>query len=178
MGSVIYWMHISWLSHIETDRQTERRTMTSCFYQLWTSCFLASLTLTYSSVTEESQILYTQRRDIMDLCNVVTTYTRWNCLNLLGYGCYCGLGGKGKPLDGIDRCCQVHDGCYEEKGVGCNTYFVDNKFECRDNRCECKDSPTSGCAYDICRCDVQFGECLISEVFNQSNANHNKKLCF
>ncbi|CAO2589698.1 Phospholipase A2 group V [Lemmus lemmus] len=40
------------------------------------------------------------------------------------YGCYCGLGGKGTPKDGTDRCCWVHDRCYgelEKKGCGIRT---------------------------------------------------------
>jgi hypothetical protein len=37
------------------------------------------------------------------------------------YGNYCGPGGSGEPMDGLDRACQSHDSCYEcvpAAGVG------------------------------------------------------------
>lgn len=48
-----------------------------------------------------------------------------------GYGCYCGFLGSGYALDGIDRCCKMHDYCYET--AHCPSfleYFVPYLWKC------------------------------------------------
>ena len=36
---------------------------------------------------------------------------------LVFYGNYCGSGGSGTPIDGLDTACQSHDACYTKCGV-------------------------------------------------------------
>uniref|UniRef100_T1IZR6 Phospholipase A2 n=1 Tax=Strigamia maritima TaxID=126957 RepID=T1IZR6_STRMM len=43
---------------------------------------------------------------------MVSTLTKRNPLDYDNYGNWCGIGGKGEPVDGVDRCCRSHDRCY------------------------------------------------------------------
>ncbi|GAB5574637.1 putative inactive group IIC secretory phospholipase A2 [Prionailurus iriomotensis] len=55
-----------------------------------------------------------------------------------GYGCYCGLGGKGTPVDDTDRCCLAHDCCYEKlKQFGCQPVLNSYQFHIANGSVAC-----------------------------------------
>ncbi|XP_044625813.1 putative inactive group IIC secretory phospholipase A2 isoform X3 [Equus asinus] len=82
-----------------------------------------------------------------------------------GYGCYCGLGGKGTPVDDTDRCCLAHDCCYEKlKQLGCQPVLNTYQFHLVNGTvaCECTLGPGVGCLCGLraCECDKRSAYCF------------------
>ncbi|XP_013093193.2 basic phospholipase A2 caudoxin-like [Biomphalaria glabrata] len=122
------------------------------------------------------------KRGIALLCYQMEQTLNSSCLAYLGYGCFCGPGGHGTPVDDVDRCCQTHDACYGQDKCKKSwyDYFVHYSVKCPEGSCQCTDSPvTSPCAHTACECDRVFAECLraTKHLVNQTHKSYDKKKC-
>lgn len=77
---------------------------------------------------------------LFELCEQIDFYSSsrlLHCLDYDDYGCWCGPGGSGTPVDGSDACCRGHDHCYDKilRNHKCNPYLAHYQF--REGEC-CK----------------------------------------
>merc|ERR1712106_762949 len=104
------------------------------------------------------------KRAAWDLYDMVKCSTGCNPLVFKGYGCFCGFLGSGQPVDGIDRCCKMHDWCYSQT---CTLpYFVPYKWKCNGGAPYCSAGGSSLltggglCSHQLCECDREFASCI------------------
>ncbi|XP_015498143.2 phospholipase A2-like [Parus major] len=105
-------------------------------------------------------------RGIIELAGAITCGTGRSPLAYIGYGCYCGLGGRGWPRDKTDWCCHRHDCCYDTaEKEGCNPKVQRYQWVCEQNTVRC-DNLTDRCEKMVCLCDQEAAKCWGAAPYN------------
>nr|KAF6490002.1 hypothetical protein HJG59_010376 [Molossus molossus] len=88
---------------------------------------------------------HVHRRGLIELAETIDCVGHRTPLAYVSYGCYCGLGGHGQPLDAIDRCCHHHDCCYQRAmdEAGCQGKVKSYSWKCIRQHIECGESPAT-----------------------------------
>ena len=112
---------------------------------------------TYLTTVEDFQ---RGKRGALQLGAMMKCASRCNPLDYNGYGCFCGFLGSGQPVDGIDKCCKMHDWCYTTTtcmGLQYDLpYFVGYKWKCNGGAPYCSKNNVNSLRNAIARnCEAQ-----------------------
>ncbi|XP_074874067.1 group IIF secretory phospholipase A2-like [Carettochelys insculpta] len=109
---------------------------------------------------------------LLDFKLMILKITRKSTLlSYNGYGCHCGLGGRGKPLDKTDWCCHTHDCCYKKLNNQRWHPFLDRyQYSIINEDVICWNTNHSTCAQQVCECDRTAVLCFRKEASSYNKA--------
>uniref|UniRef100_A0A663DPK8 Phospholipase A2 n=1 Tax=Aquila chrysaetos chrysaetos TaxID=223781 RepID=A0A663DPK8_AQUCH len=88
------------------------------------------------------------------------------------YGCFCGIGGRGTPVDSTDQCCHAHDCCYRKLREGkCRPLITPYHFDVADGDIVCSNEQ-SWCKRETCLCDKAVASCFSSALHSYNKSYH------
>ncbi|XP_021254479.1 group 10 secretory phospholipase A2-like [Numida meleagris] len=131
----------------------------------WRLLLLLLLQAVWKGALGKSHSLHT--RGIIELAGAISCGTGRSPLAYIGYGCYCGLGGRGWPKDKTDWCCHRHDCCYDKaEKEGCSPKAQRYQWVCERSAVRC-DNLTDRCEKMVCLCDQEAAKCWGAAPYNR-----------
>jgi len=115
-----------------------------------------------TSTIRKSQetLLSRSKRSLQSFINAIQCYNEEaHVTGLADYGCFCGRGGEGIPLDETDRCCEIHDKCWGNTGHGSiDNLLAKYSSECKNGNfiCQSEDKYLKA----LCDCDREAAICF------------------
>ncbi|KAL9984683.1 hypothetical protein ACROYT_G007007 [Oculina patagonica] len=160
----------------------------SCLALVAPSAAAMSFTDGSSDATNEGTFKTLTKRNPAQFGAMIWCKVKRNPIDYNGYGCWCGLGGKGNPVDEIDRCCYVHDLCYNNiikkkicpfrEAVYTTTYLRKGCTGCV-RRSSWWFLGNSRCQKELCECDGAAARCFknYDSKFRNRYKNHAQSNC-
>ncbi|KAM9628845.1 basic phospholipase A2 RVV-VD-like [Morphnus guianensis] len=113
------------------------------------------------------------RGSVLELEQMIKSATGKSALlSYSWYGCFCGIGGRGTPVDSTDQCCHAHDCCYRKLREGkCRPLITPYHFHVADGDIVCSNEQ-SWCKRETCLCDKAVASCFSSALHSYNKSYH------